>query len=205
MENNILVSIDFIKNLKQQILSSRYIVAKIANAESLKLYFSIGKAIEHQFKIQSWGAKVLDTISLNLQQELPGLRGFSGQNLSKMRVFYNAWRKSDSIGLLSGSKSDNTSDTIYSLPTSKLPIEDLFKADSNSFISVSLDDLVKQTHENPSIGIILCKEKDDKKVEYSFRDFSKPMGVATYKTSETLPPELQKVLPDAETLKKLLN
>lgn len=47
-------------------------------------------------------------------------------------------------------------------------------------------------------------EKDNKIVEYSFRDFSKPLGVATYKTSETLPPELQHALPDAETLKKLM-
>jgi hypothetical protein len=60
-------------------------------------------------------------------------------------------------------------------------------------------------HENASIGIILCKEKNDKKVEYSFRDLSKPMGVATYKTTEKLPLELQKALPDAETLKKLLD
>jgi hypothetical protein len=41
-------------------------------------------------------------------------------------------------------------------------------------------------------------------VEYSFRDFSKPMGVAQYKTSETLPPQLKNALPDAETLKKLM-
>ena len=52
---------------------------------------------------------------------------------------------------------------------------------------------------------ILCKEKDNKKVEYSFRDFSKPMGVAVYKTSEKLPPALRKALPDSETLKKLMD
>jgi hypothetical protein len=73
----------------------------------------------------------------------------------------------------------------------------------NFYLSV-LDDLVRKPHENPSIGIILCKEKDQKKVEYSFRDFSKPLGVATYKTSDTLPPQLKNALPDAETLKKLM-
>ncbi len=74
-----------------------------------------------------------------------------------------------------------------------------------NFYLSALDDLVKQPHENPSIGIILCKEKDNKKVEYSFRDFSKPMGVAQYKTSETLPPQLKDKLPDAETLKRLMD
>lgn len=74
-----------------------------------------------------------------------------------------------------------------------------------NFYLSALDDMVRQPHENPSIGIILCKAKDDKKVEYSFRDFNKPMGVATFTTSETLPSELQKSIPDAETFKKLLD
>lgn len=73
-----------------------------------------------------------------------------------------------------------------------------------NFYLSALDDLVRKPHENPSIGVVLCKEKDQKKVEYSFRDFSKPMGVATYLTSKTLPPELKGTLPDAETLKKLM-
>jgi DUF1016 N-terminal domain len=98
MNENIIVSIDFISQLKQQILSSRYIVAKIANAESLKLYYNIGKAINQQAKEENWGSKVLETISDRLQQELPGLRGFSASNLKKMRLFYNAWNTSDLIG-----------------------------------------------------------------------------------------------------------
>jgi predicted nuclease of restriction endonuclease-like (RecB) superfamily len=73
-----------------------------------------------------------------------------------------------------------------------------------NFYLSALDDMVRKPYENPSIGIILCKEKDQKKVEYSFRDFSKPLGVATYKTTDTLPPQLKYALPDAETLKKLL-
>ena len=64
------ISIDFIRSLKKQIVISRYKIAKIANAESLKLYFTIGKALEIEFNKQNWGAKVLDTISLRLQQEL---------------------------------------------------------------------------------------------------------------------------------------
>ncbi len=51
---------DFIKQMKQEILRSRYIVAKIANAESLKLYFNIGKDIETKSQDEKWGAKVLE-------------------------------------------------------------------------------------------------------------------------------------------------
>ncbi len=74
-----------------------------------------------------------------------------------------------------------------------------------NFYLSALDDTLKQEHENPSVGIILCKEKNNKIVEYSFRDFNKAMGVATYKTSTELPEQFKEALPDSETLKKLLD
>ncbi len=73
-----------------------------------------------------------------------------------------------------------------------------------NFYLSALDDSIKQPHELPAIGIILCKEKNNKIVEFSFRDMSKPMGVATYKTSHQLPKQFKNALPTAETLKKLM-
>lgn len=73
----------------------------------------------------------------------------------------------------------------------------------NLYLS-ALDEMVKQPHENPSIGIILCKEKNNKIVEFAFRDTSKPMGVVTYKTYNDLPEAYKNILPDTETLKALL-
>jgi predicted nuclease of restriction endonuclease-like (RecB) superfamily len=67
-----------------------------------------------------------------------------------------------------------------------------------------LDDKVKLPHENPSIGIILCKEKNNTEVEYSFKNINKAMGVATYKLSSEVPKAMKGILPDAATLKKLL-
>lgn len=377
------VAIDFIKQLKQQILTSRYVVAKLANAESLRLYFAIGKMVDDEFNKNKWGAKVNNEIATRLQQELPGLRGFSGENIKKMRRFYNEWSNAESIWSTVTTKIENTEKTILPTVSTKLESTDnkevdfystvsskLGDAEINAFFSTpfshhyeiilktdaelerwyyifktaenfwsvrhlrtelinkshlqeaqmpsnfertlpsdisnkamrafkdqylldfvnvedaddeiderllekeivlnirkflmslgndftfmgnqyrlvvseeeyyidllffhrslqslvafelkkgkfkpeyvgkmnfylsALDDLVKQPHEKPSIGIILCKEKNNKTVEYSFRDFSKPMGVSTFKTSETLPPELREALPDAETLKKLMD
>jgi predicted nuclease of restriction endonuclease-like (RecB) superfamily len=73
----------------------------------------------------------------------------------------------------------------------------------NLYLS-ALDEMVKQPHENPSIGIILCKEKNNKIVEFAFRDTSKPMGVVTYKTYNDLPEAYKNILPDTEALKQLL-
>ncbi len=67
-----------------------------------------------------------------------------------------------------------------------------------------LDAKVKKPHENPSIGIVLCKSANKEYVEFVIQDYNKPMGVATYTTSADMPERLRKALPDIEELKKLL-
>lgn len=67
-----------------------------------------------------------------------------------------------------------------------------------------LDDKVKKPHENPSIGIVLCKTADKDFVEYVIQDYAKPMGVATYRMNSDMPEKLREALPDVEDLKKLL-
>ena len=67
-----------------------------------------------------------------------------------------------------------------------------------------LDDKVKKPHENPSIGIVLCKNANKDFVEYVIQDYAKPMGVATYRLSKDMPDKLREALPDIEELKKIL-
>ncbi len=67
-----------------------------------------------------------------------------------------------------------------------------------------LEAKVKKPHENAPIGIVLCKEANREYVEFVIRDYAKPMGVATYKTTTDMPEELRQTLPDIEELKKLL-
>ena len=68
----------------------------------------------------------------------------------------------------------------------------------------ALDDRVREDGENPSIGIILCKEKRRTIVEYALRAAGKPIGVATYRTVKHLPKELKGQLPAPEDIIKLL-
>lgn len=67
-----------------------------------------------------------------------------------------------------------------------------------------LDDMVRKPHENPSIGIVLCRNANKDFVKYVIQDYDKPMGVATFDTLSEMPERLQKALPDIEELKKLL-
>ena len=67
-----------------------------------------------------------------------------------------------------------------------------------------LDDKIRKPHENPSVGIVLCKSANREYVEFMIRDYSKPMGVATYKTADEMPEHLRKALPNIEELKRLM-
>lgn len=72
------------------------------------------------------------------------------------------------------------------------------------FYLAALDRQVRQEDENPSIGIILCKEKKRTVVEYALHDARTPIGVATYEITKTLPKELKGQLPPPEEIAALL-
>ena len=72
------------------------------------------------------------------------------------------------------------------------------------FYLAALDRQVRQEDENPSIGIILCKEKSRTIVEYALHDARKPIGVATYEITKTLPKALKGQLPSPKDIAHLL-
>ena len=72
------------------------------------------------------------------------------------------------------------------------------------FYLSALDEKVKLPDENPSIGIIICKEKDRTIVEYALRDTNKPISVATYKITSKLPKNLRNQLPSPEQIQELI-
>ena len=360
---------DAIQAIKQAILQSRYTAARLINREMLALYYAVGEYISFNSRTNTWGTGALEFISQQLQQELPGLRGFSITSLKKMRTFFENWnsifsnRPSTTDKNTSSLIPENITITIRPLTTDELNISDLesftsigfthhyeillktsdieerlfyirhcatefwsveklryylneksyfkqavannfnqtitnvnyrkraiqsfkdeylldfiniedideidervienqiiqnikkfimalgsnfsflgnqyrlivdeqeyfidllffnrhlqalvaielkrgeFKpeyAGKLNFYLSALDEYVRLPHENPSIGIILCKSQRSKTVEFAFRDTSKPMGVATYKLANELPKDYEGILPRADELKKLL-
>ena len=368
--------------IKSAILSSQYEAAKSVNEKQLMLYFGIGKYISLNSRNGFWGKGAIDTISEQLDKEMPGLKGFSARNLRNMRTFYEEWQiletgiseaeQSDTFNLADASAKLKTKGTSLiwqtDLPNYKnLSIDDFLKvgfsqhililskiknmderifyihrsaiekysyealkrsisaddyhhqsALSNNFLKTLpaseqafhavnafkdeylldfinveelgirdkedidervvenavvhnvknfiltfgrdfafvrnqyhldafgedqyidllffnrqlnclvavelkkgkfktsylgqlqgylsvLDGFEKKPHENPSIGLILCKDMNKSFVDYVIQDYSKPMGVATYKTSKDMSEELRKALPDIEELKRLLD
>ena len=73
----------------------------------------------------------------------------------------------------------------------------------NYYIS-AIDDLVKMPEDNPTIGLLLCRSKNNTKVEYALRGMTQPLGVAAYKTKELIE-NLKSSLPSIDDLEKTLN
>ena len=78
--------------IKTAILQSQYKASKAVNHEQLGLYFGIGRYISVNSRQGFWGTNAIETISEQLQKELPGLRGFGPRNLKNMRTFFEEWQ-----------------------------------------------------------------------------------------------------------------
>jgi predicted nuclease of restriction endonuclease-like (RecB) superfamily len=326
--------INFVKTIKDRILSSQYEILKKVNRELIDLYWSIGKDIVSKQKEHGWGKSVVKNLSQELQKEFVGMRGFSVQNLWNMRMFHLEYMNNEKLQTLSREIGwshnvaifqkckDNLEREFYILSTkkfgwtyrvlkhqidnhsyekyllnqtnfdqtlpdkykhqAKLTLKDEYNFDflelsaehseyeleiglinsireflsqmgtdfafignqyrleidneeyfidlllyhrrlrsliaielkvgkfkpefagkMNFYLSV-LNDTVKLPDENPSIGIIICKEKSRTIVEYALKESNQPIGVATYQTTKKLPSNLEKYLPTTDEIEKNL-
>jgi predicted nuclease of restriction endonuclease-like (RecB) superfamily len=69
-----------------------------------------------------------------------------------------------------------------------------------NFYLSAVDDLLRHSDDQPSIGLILCKSKNQVVAEYAVRDLLKPLGIAEFKYLEALPEQLKSTLPTIEEL-----
>ena len=86
---------------------------------------------------------------------------------------------------------------VIELKTGKFKPE--YAGKMNFYLS-AVDDLIKSDADAPSIGLILCRDKQKFVAEYALRDLKKPIGVSEYAFSQELPEMLRKVLPDTEVI-----
>lgn len=328
-------------DLKKRIRKSQLKAAVSVNKELLLLYWGIGKTIVEKQEQSRWGTSVLEKLSRDLQNEFPGVEGFSRRNISRMRAFYKEYQvwpqavaKLEDLPIfhipwghnvlimekikepaerlwyaqktiehgwsrsvltmwienklyhkegkaitnfkltLPAPQSDLAQQTLkdpYSLDFLELhkefsereieeglvshmqkflvelghgfafvgkqyPIKagqkDLYidllfyhlklrcyvivelkarqfdsrDAGQMSVYLSAVDDQLRHEDDKPSIGMILCKTKDNVFVEYALRNFNRPIGVAEYETKlvETLPKELKSSLPTIKEIEEEL-
>ena len=74
-----------------------------------------------------------------------------------------------------------------------------------NFYLSAVDSLVKQDDDNPTIGILLCRNKNNIEAEFALRDINKPMGVSEFQITEILPENLKSSLPTINEIERKLN
>ena len=223
---------------------------KSVNKELINLYWQVGEYINAKVESTIWGAGVVKNLAAYLKEKEPDLKGFSAQNLWRMKQFYETYRNYEKLSTLLRDKYPTVSSVFretYVLDFLNLPKpfseKDLRKGitqnlkdfllevgkdftfigeeyrlqvgNNDYFIDLlfyhrglsclvafelkitdfkpeylgkinfyleALDRDVKMPHENPSVGVILCKSKDSEVVEYALSRNLSPSLVAEYKT-----------------------
>ena len=83
--------LQFIEEIKKEILKQRVSVVMNANTSMICLYWNIGRAILEKQQKEGWGTKVIDRMSKDLKRAFPEMSGFSPRNIKYMRKFAQCW------------------------------------------------------------------------------------------------------------------
>ena len=135
MNNEILNSNDEVRSavqlIKAAILQSQARAVQMINQEQLSLYYGIGRYVSEHSRKGYWGTGAIGRISKQLQAELPGLKGFSEENIKLMRRFYEAWKDIEVKSVVR--PTENTNFNIQDNPAnSVVETTDLQTADSEA-------------------------------------------------------------------------
>jgi len=91
----------FVNEIKNKILSSQYEALKKVNKNLINLYWHIGENIIQKQEQYGWGKSIVKNLSLELQKEFVGIKGFSERNLWNMRTFYIEYKENQKLQTLS--------------------------------------------------------------------------------------------------------
>lgn len=151
------------------------------------------------------------------KNEFPELKGFSLRNLKYMRKFVEEYNDAQFVQeVLAQITWYHNITLFYKVKDKDKRIWYVRKNIENGWSRNTLvhqiesnlydrqNNEIKTEIDNPSIGIILCKEKNRLVAEYSLKDMTKPIGVSEYKLLEKIPEELKGTLPSIEEIEDTL-
>ncbi len=202
--------------IKERIRFAQYEALRAVNKELVGLYWDIGRMIAERQKEAGWGRSVVERLAADLRAEFPGIGGFSAQNLWYMRQFYLAYNGHAKLQPLVGEIAWTHNLVIMS--KCKNPLEREFYIRMTRKFGWSKNVLVhqidNQSYEKAMLGQsnfdqtltpkLRAQAKLAVKDEYTLHDTRKPIGVATYETTKTLPKALQGQLPSPQEIALLL-
>ncbi|MBX3288968.1 MAG: DUF1016 family protein [Acidobacteria bacterium] len=86
-----------LSEVKTRIRNAQYEALKAVNKELIALYWDIGRMIVERQKGETWGKSVVENLATDLQNEFPGIKGFSVASLWRMKVFYETYCENEKL------------------------------------------------------------------------------------------------------------
>lgn len=178
-----------LSSLKERFRKSQIKAAIKVNTFMLEYYWYMGRDISRLHEAAKWGSAFFDCLSLDLKAAFPGQTGFSVTNIKYAKRWYEFY---------------NQDDTIRQQVVDELEMPADFAGKLNFYVS-AVDELMKQPDDNPTIGLLICKSKDDTVVEWSFRGMNQPLGIAEYQLKEFISEKAAKLLPSESELQNIID
>jgi len=184
--------------IKERIRSAQYEALRKVNRELISLYWDIGRLLVERQRDAGWGKSVVETLAGDLQSEFPGIGGFSAANLWRMRLFYDTYVGNEKLAPL-----------VREIGwTHNLLIMEKCKDDLEREFYLTYREGEKLPPMVAEIGWmhnLLTHQIENKTiVEYTLRESTKPIGIASCRVVSTLPEDLRGQLPAPDQLSKLL-
>ena len=188
----------WIENIKDRIKHSQIKASVKVNYELLDLYWDIGRDIVVKQKNAKWGESFLATMSKDLRKTFPNMSGFSYLG---RQVHLHVGESDFYMDLLFHHVCLHCY-VVVELKTEKFKPE--FAGKLNFYVT-AVNKQMKTEQDNPTIGILICKDKDDVVAEYALDDISQPIGIAEYKLTKVLREEFKSSLPTVEEIESELS
>ena len=178
---------NWIKDLSLRFRQSQIKAAIRVNSEMLRFYFSLGADIVNKKAESRWGDGFFKNLSRDLQNELPGVRGFSVTNLKHTKLFYQLYNQ-----LFTISTQDEDQLNIFQISWSH-----------HKYI-IDKYHVLKRDGDNPTVGLLICKDKDDVMAHYALEGYNTPLGISEYELSKLFPKDFKSTLPSIEDIENEL-
>lgn len=157
------------------------------NNEMLRFYWSLGKDIVDMRAESKWGSGFYDSLSRDLQDAIPDTKGFSPSNLNYMKRVYELFKPLENgHHQVDGELELNN---IFRIPWGHLKL---------------LADKCKGDIDAPTVGLLVCRTKNNVLAKYAVDASAEPIGISEYDLSNLLPENVDGILPSIEEIERHL-
>ena len=180
----------WLQELKERYLSQQLKAHSAVLNYYLEFYWSVGKDIVSKQSENKYGSGFYKRLSNDLKNELPGVKGLSPTNLKYMKYFYELYKDVE-----------NRQQAVDEFSMRKFKAADLGQL--GLYVS-AVNHIMKKEGDNPTLGLLICKSKDDIVAQYSLESSAVPIGISEYELSKVYPVDFKSSLPTIEEIEESL-